>query len=255
MLLFFLMSCSTPKVTYKESLPKKEMKYCFFGDSGNESSAQLAVAKALKGENCDRIFVLGDVIYQDGIKNQNDPELQKKFINIYNDLNTPFTLVMGNHDYEGSIKAWKKVSEKYSWIFYPNNYFLQKINDVCFIGLDSNLYNRPWHVTSAFKQMRWINSISKDLAQCRYRIALAHHPYVSLTRPAEGFLKHFYEEKVVGKVNLLITGHDHVLQDLGQKDGTRFLISGAGGQHEDLAGYLIIKISDQLSYQFKEVKE
>lgn len=255
MLLFFLLSCSTPKVTYKESLPEKEMRYCLIGDSGNASPAQYAIAKALQNENCDRIFVLGDVIYRDGIKNQNDPDLQKKFIQVYEGLNKNFTLVMGNHDYNGSIKSWKKVSEKYPWVFFPNNYFLQKINDVCFLVLDSNLYSRPWLLTAAFRQMKWINSVKEDLENCRFRIALAHHPYLSSSRSAEGFLKYFYEDKIIGKMNMLVTGHDHILQDMGQVEGTQLLISGAGGQFDDRPGYLIIRVSDKLYYQFKEVTE
>lgn len=255
MLLFFLMSCSTPKATYTEFLPAKEMKYCLMGDSGNASPAQMAVADALKKEDCDRIFILGDVVYPKGIKNVDDPDLKKKFVQVYQGLNKNFTLVMGNHDYDGSIKAWKEAAKESPWIFFPNNYFLQKINDACFIVLDSNLYSRPWRVTAAFRQMKWMNSIKDDLGSCRFKIALAHHPHKSRARPAKGFLKHFYEEKIIGHVNLLITGHDHVLQDLGQEDGTQFLISGAGGQHDDKPGYLILKIGKHLSYQFKEVKE
>lgn len=251
------MACSTPVVTYQESLPHKEMKFCLIGDSGTGSSRQLSVAQALHNENCDQVFILGDIIYPNGIKNENDPELSKKFFYPYARLSSSgVTIILGNHDYQGSVKAWRKISKTSPWVFHPHSYFLQKFNDTCFIILDSNLYSRPWLLTSAFRQMKWIASIQNDLRECRHKIALAHHPYLSPKghRPAKGFLKHFYEDKIIGKMDMLITGHDHILADMGESNGTRLLISGAGGRFETRSGLLILKISDDIQYQFKEVK-
>lgn len=260
LLLFILTACSTPKVTYREKFPKKDMTYCLLGDSGNGKPSQIAVALALQKENCDHIFILGDVIYPDGIKNPDDPDLQKKFMAIYEPLtktgNRPsFSLIMGNHDYYGSISAWEEVARKHIWIFYPASYYLQKLNDICFIGLNSNLYLRPWLVTQAFKQMKWLKSLEDDLKDCRYTAALSHHPYFSPKgqRLAEGFLKHFYEDKILGKVNALITGHDHILADAGEQKGTRLLITGAGGQFDQKPGYLLMRVSDEIQFQFKEI--
>lgn len=260
LLLFIITACSTPQVTYQEKLPAKDMTYCLLGDSGNALPSQFAVAHALQKENCDRIFILGDLIYPDGIKNPDDPDLDKKFISVYEPLsktgNKPsFSLIMGNHDYRGSVSSWKKVAKKHPWIFFPASYYLQKLNDICFIGLDTNLYLRPWLLTQAFRQMKWLASLGSDLKDCRFTVALAHHPYLSPVghRPAEGFLKHFYEDKIIGKVNVLITGHDHILADIGVHKGTQLFISGAGGQHNHRPGYLVMKVSDQIRFQFKEV--
>ena len=255
MLLFIITACSTAPVAYQNNIAKDEMVYCLMGDTGNGASSQYKVAEKLKRENCDRVFILGDVIYPKGIKSPDDPEVISKFISVYEPMKKPFTLVMGNHDYEGSIAAWQAVAKKYDWVFYPGPYFLQKMNDICFIVLDSNYYQTPWPPVEGARQKAWLDSLETELKMCRYKVALAHHPYLSPKRPAEALMKKFYEDKIIGKVDALVTGHDHILADVGEVKGTRLFISGAGGKYDNTPGYLLMKVSKEITFEIKEVRE
>lgn len=95
------------------------------------------------------------------------------------------------------------------------------------------------------KQRKWLrNSIA--LSKAPWKLVLAHHPYRNngehgnagefggsgLTQGTE--LKAMYEEEVCGKVDLLLTGHDHSLQWLRPSSscGVRpeFIVSGAGAK-------------------------
>lgn len=255
MLLSIIAACSTPNVGYQENVSKTEMTYCLVGDTGTGDSTQMKVADSLRKENCDHIFILGDVIYPKGIKSPTDIEVTKKFISVYQPFQKPFTLVMGNHDYEGSPVAWQEIAKKSDWIFYPSPYFLQKINDICFLVLDTNYYQTPWPPVEGGRQKQWLDNVGSEMKDCRYKVALAHHPYLSPARPAEALLKKFYEDKIIGKVDALVTGHDHILADVGEVNGTRLLISGAGGKHDNTPGYLLMKVSKEIQFEFKEVRE
>ena len=85
-----------------------------------------------------------------------------------------------------------------------------------------------------------------------WRIAFSHHPYISNGPHGNAglydgvfldgligsgtTLKSFFEEQILGNVDLLITGHDHSLQDHGEVRGTQILVSGAGASTTDLDG-------------------
>src|SRR5690348_3348742 len=101
LLLTLCVACATPKVTFRHDLSEKKLqKLCFIGDMGDGSDTQKKVAHDLKKENCHHIFVLGDVIYTNGIHSEDDPALKERFIDIYEPIaksgNKPrFSVVLG----------------------------------------------------------------------------------------------------------------------------------------------------------------
>lgn len=219
---------------------------CFIGDMGDGSESQRRVAGALSEENCDRIFVVGDVIYSKGIESADDPLLKERFVSIYEQVTTsgkkpPFSIVLGNHDFAGNEKAWIDVPKIYPWVFYPHYYYLQKINAACFVAMETDFYAGPFRLESLIQKW-WLGKIQDEMKDCQLKVLFAHHPYVG-KRPATGWLKDIYEELVVGKFDIVVTGHDHILRDMGKKDGTHFFISGAGGQYEDnRPGFLVLEL-------------
>jgi len=219
---------------------------CFIGDMGDGSENQQKVADALKNEMCHHVFVVGDVIYSKGIESVNDPLLQERFVKFYEPValsgNKPqFSIVLGNHDFAGNEDAWLDVPKKIPWVFYPNYYYLQKINSACFVAMETDFYAGAFKFESLF-QKRWLETIQDQMKDCELKVLFAHHPYLG-KRPAKGWVKSVYEDSVVGKYNVVVSGHDHILADLGKKDGTHFFISGAGGQHVGgELGYLVLEL-------------
>lgn len=61
-------------------------------------------------------------------------------------------------------------------------------------------------------------------------------------------MKRSFEKNVIGKYDTYISGHEHFLSDEGVKDGTRLLISSAGGSlNYGEGGFRVIEISGQRS--------
>ena len=242
-----------------------EFKICFIGDTGTDAPEQSLVAKKLESEKCNKIYILGDLIYPNGIKNIDDPQLENKFLKHYlpltsKGLNPTITVLMGNHDYRNDPAVWIEVSKKYPSIIYPSLYFMEKIGSTCLVSLDSNLLRFFQKYGLATEQSNWLDSIDGYLKKnCKTKIALSHHPYLSSGKHhgnSTGITKLFYEQKILGKFDYLISGHEHILSDEGEKNGTRLLISGAAGNTDRgyKAGYILLKIKNGTSkYQIIEL--
>jgi tartrate-resistant acid phosphatase type 5 len=239
------------QITNREPLPDG-YKICVWGDSGVDTDDQYRVAKALYNEGCDEMRVVGDIIYEKGLKDENDPQFMSKFYKPYKSIITeqkiPFYMIMGNHDYYGNPKAWLELAKMHSFIKLPSFYSAELAGDICFINLDTN-DNFPEQVT-------WlkdtVNPMFKD--KCKLSMVFGHHPYLSSGSHgnAGGKLKKFYDGNIVGKYDVFMTGHDHQLSDEGKVKNTTLLISGAAGKLRKVGepivwgvskfGYLVVTI-------------
>jgi predicted phosphodiesterase len=242
-----LISCATSL-----KFPKEEVSYlklCFVGDMGKGSVAQLSVAQALKHEKCHEIYFLGDIIYPNGIQSSKDPAFERLFYNYYKKLpqedhHPKLHIILGNHDYSGLPDAWLDVAKEHSEIVFPARYYWEKKEDLCLVILDSNGANFT-------EQTAWIETQKKFWNNCESKIALAHHPLFT-NGPnhvtASNEIKNYYESNILGKFDFLITGHEHVVENLGEIKGTRLLLSGAGGAVASgyRPGYVTLeKVSEQ----------
>jgi predicted phosphodiesterase len=264
-----LISCA-PRHIYKTQLLSEatQTKLCFVGDVGTGKKAQARVALALAKENCHQIYMLGDLIYPSGISGVDDPELEDKFLKYYRPImqqeNGPhLQLILGNHDYRGSASAWKKVAQLHPKLVFPHYYYLQQDSGLCVVNLDSNAFKVLLYYPRALGQHNWLQQLQKHLQDhCKLRIALTHHPYAiqgGQHAPASGLLKFFFERAVIGKFDLLISGHEHIQIDAGSFQGTRQLITGVGGDPRPghAAGYIVLMIrhgQQQMTYSH-ELKE
>lgn len=260
--LLFLYSCGkTSSYVYKNDLHAGQdtLKFCFVGDLGKDTPAQQDVANALFDEQCDEIYFLGDLVYPSGIKNVNDEELQKKFLNYYEPLfNTAsefrINLVLGNHDYSGNPDAWEDVVKKYPGYFFPNNFYLVDYGGLCILAVDTNYFVKLSLATKAAAMINWLTLQQLNLKNCKAKIAVSHHPFKGGSLPSakgkwegsKGALKSFLDTYIIGKMDMHIAGHVHALEDDGVDEGTRMLISGAGGETRNNAstpGFIIVKWS------------
>lgn len=213
---------------------------------------------------------LGDNLYDYGPWSDDDSQFYAKFENPYHGLDFPWMMVQGNHDNSALIPgdgAWllrgdREVmyhSRSARWHM-PSRYYSARIPEVDplveFFILDLNplaVYQPPplipyWSSNGQFmtEQAAWLNDA---LAQspARFKVACTHHPYLSNgphgnAGEYEGSpidivngreVKLFFERHVLGRCQLILSGHDHTLQVLepsAASMGTRQIVSGAGAK-------------------------
>lgn len=243
--MFIFQGCSKPKASvFKDTrlAQEEEVKFCLLGDLGRNTAHQKAMAEALDREDCHRIFFLGDLVYPSGIDSVNDPGLQSKFLDYYLPLleknpDLYINLVLGNHDHKGDPAAWRDVAKRHEGFFFPYYYYMIDYGGLCMVAMDTSFYYYTKMVAEAGEQSTWLLKLQPRLKECEVKVALTHHPLKGDSyagsmdwNGATGGLKAFLEGSVIGKFDLHITGHVHVLVDDGKDEGTRMLISGTGGE-------------------------
>lgn len=209
-------------------------RWCFIGDTGVDSLSQEKVATILLGQGkCDRIFHAGDIIYPSGIRSVNDPDLQKKFLKYYRPFRVPFYLSLGNHEYYSlKISPWLEVAKQNPNLRMPYFYYGHNFDGTCVVVGDTTPFDKgssTWPKAAA--QAKWLTSVETELKDCKFRIFLAHHPYASPSKKrlvSEGITR-FYNKHVIGKYDMIVNGHDHILAYMGRANGTELLVSGSGG--------------------------
>lgn len=264
-LLLFFIGCSTTPKTHIVKKDSKELKLCFIGDTGSNDKNQKEVALKLKDENCDSVHFVGDIIYPHGIRNENDPQFKEKFFDYYKPVTETgkkpqLFMTMGNHDHRGSIRAWESLSKLHPVIFFPSPWYLVKMNDTCLTHIDTDYYRFFSNYFKRRDQINWLNNLDEELKDCKLKIALGHHPYNSSGKDhgdSNGDMRKILADTIIGKYDYYIAGHDHLLSDEGVVDGTRLLVSGAGGQRDyKVGGYLVIEVKEKdSSYFFRKLPE
>lgn len=248
-------ACSTGFQQSRMFPPTNHLKLCLMGDTGMNSNEQAQVAKALGEEDCDNIYILGDIIYPDGLESLEDPLIEENFFRYYRPVHLKgkapvFHIALGNHDYAGDPDVWTEMAKTNPMIYAPARYYLQEFSGVCILTLDTNL---PIGITRAlrqFGQLSWLQSIQKKMNRkhCPLKIALGHHFYKNSAKKrhgdAKGHVKRFLEDHVIGQFDYYLSGHEHVLSYEGNERGTELYISGAGGTPADkqLPGYVTMDI-------------
>lgn len=215
------------------------VKICLTGDTGKNTPLQQEIAEAMEREGCQRIFILGDVIYNSGIDSANDPELEEKFLKYYLPLlnrnpELEIGIILGNHDHKKDPSAWLNVAKKYPGVFFPNYYYMVDYGGLCLVALDTSFYYYADKVKEMAEQTKWMTQMQSRLKECDVKVALTHHPlkgdYFSDWKGASGPMKAFLETYIIGKFDVHAAGHVHVTSDDGEDEGTKLLISGSGGE-------------------------
>jgi hypothetical protein len=234
------------------------------GDGGEGNKAQYAVADAMLNlcsaktddePGCDFVLYLGDNFYDDGVSSLDDEQFQTKFELPYAELDLPFYVVLGNHDY-GSLSLleykadfeveYTDLSDKW---YLPDRYYSLDVDHLRLFGLDTNriMLEVLWGDGG---QPDWFDSTLTS-STASWNIAFGHHPYISNGRHGnageyEGYewlpiangetVKTFVEERICGNIDVYFAGHDHNRQWLEPSCGTEFIVSGAAAKTTDLEG-------------------
>lgn len=220
---------------YSTSLVDNDYTICVIGDSGTGDNNAIAVAHALETMDCSQIRILGDIVYPSGIQSPEDTLLKQNLLapfQYFIDRKIPIYLVLGNHDHKQNGTAWLEVAKQHPAIKFPNFYYSEEWGGVCILNLDTSFYQKIYFVHKRYSQTKWLrNAMSAVANSCEFSIAIGHHPYRSSGSHgnASWQLNLLFEEELIGKIDLYLSGHDHHLSDEGTVKTTRLLISGAAG--------------------------
>jgi tartrate-resistant acid phosphatase type 5 len=224
------------------------VRFIVLGDAGTGNADQLKVAAAIAevcaARGCDFALYAGDNIYDSGVSGVDDAQFDTKFEQPYAELDFPFYVALGNHDYgnlgtnislreSNDAQAHAQVeytarSDKWNM---PSEYYTFRQGPAAFFAIDSNAL-----VVNLFRplaeQAAWLDAeLAKSDAP--WKIVFGHHPYLSNGRHGNATdpgMVELIEGSVCGKAAVYFSGHDHDREWLEPTCGTHFVVSGAGGR-------------------------
>ena len=210
------------------SLYAPTVRFVALGDGGEGNQAQYQVADAVgyvcARDGCDFALYLGDNFYDDGVSSLDDEQFRSKFEQPYANLDMPFYVALGNHDY-GDDEGWKAelqvayTDHSSKWTMF-DRFYAFSFAHATFFALDTT----PILNGEQGEQGRWLDERLQDSGGM-WRIAFGHHPYMGGDRVEE-----FIDRHVCGAVDVYFAGHAHSRQWLEPTCGTQFVISGAASK-------------------------
>jgi 3',5'-cyclic AMP phosphodiesterase CpdA len=226
------------------------------GDGGEGNVAIYDVASATHTvcarRGCDFVLYLGDNFYDNGVTSVADTQFQTKFEMPFAEVDLPFYVVLGNHDYgglgSGITVDWDRGAYEiaYStrstkWTM-PAAYYDFEVANAQFLALDTTAIK---HEEGYEAKEAWLEGAMSG-SRAPWRIGFGHHPYISngdhgnagdyqgaldVGRVLDGVhLKAFFDDHVCGDFDVYFAGHDHTRQWLGTSCGTIFAVSGAAAK-------------------------
>lgn len=224
------------------------LQFLVVGDWGQASAQQRRIAAAMADVAGARasgfIISTGDNFYPSGVSSVNDPQFRVSFEDIYSapELQTPWYVVLGNHDYEGSPNAEIAYSHHSTRWRMPSRYWAQEMavgtETATFYFLDTTpiarLSNPAARVPllgaagEAREQLRWFEQrLQAD--RSAWKIVVGHHPIYSSgnhgdTPAVAERIKPLLEQY---GVQVYFNGHDHDLEHLIDR-GVNYICSGSG---------------------------
>ena len=201
------------------------IEFIILGDMGSGEKSQYDVAKAMKTKIKDKkMFIcgLGDNIYESGVSSVDDEQFQTKFEIPYEDINIPFYMSLGNHDYGYSNKCLVPKENAFNQVKYshfsdkwylPHNYYTFDESDentsVSFFVFDTNLDMMNDEDIETQKQ-EMIKNIKRSDSD--WKIAYGHHTLRSIGghgNAEDDFEKFMKDIFAVAPFDVYMCGHDH----------------------------------------------
>jgi hypothetical protein len=247
------------------------VRWLAFGDQGTGDDAQARVAAGMlavcQAAGCDFVVGLGDNIYEAGATSPYDPQFLLKFEQPYAAFAMPFYMTLGNHDNGGvqDIHAAGDLEVGYAartdramdrWVM-PNRWYEHTHGPVRFLALDTNVVfddRQPAPGTAGaltadvdgVRQLAWVKERLAEPGGATWTFLHDHHPLVSNGVHGDSSIESpqlgaWLQEAVCesGRVDALVSGHDHDLQYLPAHEGcgaVEFVVSGAAAQVRDISG-------------------
>lgn len=243
LLLFSSVAVALQQLDLRVPLEKGSVRFVAIGDMGTGREPQYAVAREMELYRAkvgyDFVIMLGDNIYG----GHSPADFQRKFELPYKPLldgGVKFYASLGNHDdpeVETRYKPFGMDGQRY--------YTFQK-GDVQFFALDSN-YMDPG-------QLDWLTQKLRD-SKAKWKIAYFHHPLYSDARThgsdldLRSRLQPLFE---LYKVNVVLSGHDHVYERLKPQSGIYYFVEGDSGQlrPHDLRRNTDMEVGEDMNQSF-----
>jgi acid phosphatase len=227
------------------------LKFVLIGDwgrLGHDNQIDVARQMGITASEFGSVYTvsLGDNFYENGVAGVDDPQWQSSFEKIYtaDSLQTPWKIILGNHDYRGNVQAqldYGKTSPRWRL---PARYYQESVTlpdggKADFFYLDTSPFIRRYAGTKvdisgqdSQTQLEWLDA-ALGASTARWKIVIGHHPiYTAVTG-------HDHDEPdmiarldpVLRRHNVLvyINGHDHCFQVVNQ-EGVAYVTNGAGSQ-------------------------
>ncbi len=251
--LFFSTTGIAPAASAAETPTSvKTVRFVAFGDFGTGSKSQYDVARAIKKHcekmGCDFALTLGDNIYNNGVRSVTSSLFQSHFEKPYADLNMPFYMVLGNHDYRGNIQAQLDYTHRSKKWRMPAKYYTFRKGPVTFLGLDTNIPGNA-------RQNAFVKSVVEQ-HDTPWLLAFGHHPrktYSAYKNTQSRALKQLIDH-TCGEAQFYLSGHEHDQQHLKAHCGTDYLIAGTGaGRRKNGRGKDTLYSGNQLGFAWFEI--
>jgi len=200
-----------------------------YGDVRGGHATHARLVDAMLGEGLDAVAVTGDMV----LRGADEADWQR-FFAVTRDLlaQVPYYPAVGNHDLGwGGADPAKRADEVFALPAGPPGrpaaayWYSRDVADVHLVFLDSNAYDRA-------EQEAWLDA---DLAAARARrvraiLAFTHDgPFSRGNHGGNAVARARYLPILARhRVDLLLSGHDHLYQR-GEQGGVRYVVSGGGG--------------------------
>ena len=236
----------------------KSLNFLLMGDFGRygqffQKEVAQQMGKAAATIESDFVISVGDNFYPSGVQSTQDYSWIASFENIYThyDLQNPWYVALGNHDYKGNIQAeidYTKVSRRWHM---PSTYFsktfeLKDGNKVLMVVMDTSPFIDSYYekgsdmyenliAQDTTAQRKWIEKeLATSDATIKWKIVVGHHPLYSGGKRKDSPETKSFEKKFAGlfdknKVDAYFCGHEHDLQIIKPKGRytTQFLSGSA----------------------------
>ncbi|SFJ60673.1 purple acid phosphatase family protein [Myroides guanonis] len=240
-------------------IPKDALSFIAMGDFGRAGGyfqKEVAHAMGEVGElfGVDFIVSVGDNFYPNGVQSTEDYHWQASYESIYTHptLFEDWYVILGNHDYRGSVQAQLDYSKKSRRWHMPSPYYskvweLEEGGKAQFLFIDTNVFIDDYVAEpekypelaqqDRDKQYRWIEEqLEIKDPTIKWRIVVGHHPLYSGGKRKNDPNTKLIEDKFralfdANGVDAYICGHEHDLQIIQPKGAktTQFL-TGAGSE-------------------------
>jgi len=206
----------------KLMLPVKagSVRFAVIGDTGSGTEKQRNVGDMMVKYRAlfpfEFVLMMGDNLYG----GEAPQDFEKKFSEPYKallDNKVKFYATLGNHDLPLQVNY-----ENFN--MNGKEYYRFKKGNVAFYSLNSNYMDK--------KQVKWLeDELAKDTSE--WKICFFHHPPYSSAKKhgSDDQLREVVEPIFIKyRVNVVLTGHDHVYERIKPQKGIYYFVSGAGGK-------------------------
>ena len=233
---------------------EKTLNFVLIGDwgrNGHDEQRDVAVqmGKTVEAIGSQYTVSVGDNFYENGVTSVSDPQWQSSFEQIYTApaLQSPWKIILGNHDYRGNVQAQLDYSKtSHRWRL-PARYYTETVALpdgalAAFYYLDTSPFIKKYigskvniagQDTAA--QLDWLDA-QLAASKAHWNIVIGHHPIYTALDNGDG--EDHDQPDLIARLNpilqkhavpIYICGHDHLLQSV-QMDHTSYIVTGAGSQ-------------------------